>query len=129
MPSRRRQMAMSDDEIHDFLREQQKIVLVSNGKNGFPHPIHMLYHCDEEGILWMTSYAKAMKVKNLERDPRITKPAANATRTTAPSASTRRVDPRDGDVTTDSPTRLFRPGSPRPPRTGSAVPPRPARVP
>jgi len=70
MPSRRQQMAMSDTEIQSFLREQKKIVLVSNGKNGFPHPIHMLYHCDEDGILWMTSYAKAMKVKNLERDPR-----------------------------------------------------------
>ena len=61
---------MSDDEIHAFLREQQKIVLVSNGASGFPHPIHMLYHCDEEGCLWMTSYAKAQKVRNLERDPR-----------------------------------------------------------
>lgn len=70
MSSRRRQMVMSDAEIQVFLREQQKIVLVSNGKNGFPHPIHMLYHCDENGILWMTSYEKAMKVKNLERDPR-----------------------------------------------------------
>jgi nitroimidazol reductase NimA-like FMN-containing flavoprotein (pyridoxamine 5'-phosphate oxidase superfamily) len=61
---------MSDAEIQSFLREQKKIVLVSNGKNGFPHPVHMLYHCDENGILWMTSYAKAMKVMNLARDPR-----------------------------------------------------------
>ena len=70
MPSRRRQMAMDPKEILAFLREQQKIVLVSNGPQGFPHPIHMLYHCDAEGHLWMTSYAKAQKVKNLERDPR-----------------------------------------------------------
>jgi len=70
MTSRRRQMAMDRAEIFAFLREQQKIVLVSNGPQGFPHPIHMLYHCDEQGHLWMTSYAKAQKVKNLERDPR-----------------------------------------------------------
>ena len=70
MPSRREQMAMSEQEIQDFLREQKKIVLVSNGKNGYPHPIHMLYECDDDGVIWMTSYGKAMKVVNLERDPR-----------------------------------------------------------
>ena len=70
MASRRRQIAMTEPEILAFLREHKEVVLVSNGKDGFPHPIPMLYHCDEAGVFWMTSYAKAMKVKNLERDPR-----------------------------------------------------------
>lgn len=70
MPSRRELIAMTPEEVDAYLREQRRIILVTNGPDGFPHPVPMNYGLDDEGRVIMTSFAKAQKVKNLERDPR-----------------------------------------------------------
>ena len=72
MPSRRELIAMTPDEMDTYLRSQRRIILVSNGADGFPHPVPMNFGLDDEGRVIMTSFAKAQKVKNLERDPRAT---------------------------------------------------------
>ena len=70
MPSRREAIEMTPDEVDAYLREQRRIILVTNGANGLPHPMPMNYGIDSEGRVVMTTFAKAQKVKNVERDPR-----------------------------------------------------------
>lgn len=70
MPSRREAIEMTPDEVRDYLKEQKRVILVTNGANGLPHPMPMNYGVDEQGRIVMTTFAKAQKVKNIERDPR-----------------------------------------------------------
>ena len=72
MPSRREIIRMSPEEVRAYLAGQHRIILVTNGANGLPHPVPMNYGLDEEGRILITSFRKSQKVKNLERDPRAT---------------------------------------------------------
>ena len=72
MPSRRQQIQLSAPEIDEFLRSQKTIVIVSNGKDGFPHPMPMWFYADDGGAIYCTTFARSQKVVNLERDPRAT---------------------------------------------------------
>jgi len=72
MPSRRELIAMTPDEVREYLLTQQRIILITNGANGFPHPAPMNFGLDEQGRVLMLTFAKSQKVKNLERDPRAT---------------------------------------------------------
>ena len=69
--SRRDKIRMSDSEIADFLRSSRTITLVSNGKDGFPHPMPMWYAVDENNVITMTTFGKSQKINNLKRDPRV----------------------------------------------------------
>jgi PPOX class probable F420-dependent enzyme len=62
---------MSDEEIRSFLEASQTIVLCSIGREGVPHPMPMWYAPLEDGSVVMTTYARSQKVRNLERDPRV----------------------------------------------------------
>lgn len=72
MPSRRELICMTKAEIADYLAGQRRIIVVTNGPGGMPHPVPMNYGLDDEGRVLITSFAKAQKVRNLERDPRAT---------------------------------------------------------
>lgn len=72
MPSRREQIAMTDEEMRAYLAAQRRIILVTNGPGGMPHPVPMNYGLDPEGRIILTAFRKSQKVKNLERDPRAT---------------------------------------------------------
>jgi len=72
MPSRRELIAMSADEIRDYLMTQQRIIVMSNGIGGFPHPAPMNFGLDAQDRVLMLTFAKSQKVRNLERDPRAT---------------------------------------------------------
>lgn len=69
--SRRDQIRMTDDEIADYLRESRTIILVSNGKDGYPHPMPMWYYVDDNNVVYMTTFRKSQKINNLKRDPRV----------------------------------------------------------
>jgi len=72
MPSRRDQIRMSDEEALTYLRSQCKCVLGTIGKDGMPHLVTLHYGVDPEGRIVISSFAKAQKVVNAERDPRAT---------------------------------------------------------
>jgi nitroimidazol reductase NimA-like FMN-containing flavoprotein (pyridoxamine 5'-phosphate oxidase superfamily) len=72
MPSRRDLIRMSPEEIRAYLGKQRRVILVTNGPEGLPHPVPMNYGLDDEGRILITSFRKSQKVKNLERDPRAT---------------------------------------------------------
>ena len=62
MPSRREAIEMTPAEVSDYLREQTRVILVTNGPDGMPHPMPMNYGVDGQGRVVMTSFAKAQKV-------------------------------------------------------------------
>jgi len=70
MPSRRDLIRMTPEEVRAYLAGQRRIILITNGPGGMPHPVPMNYGLDEAGRILITSFRKAQKVRNLERDPR-----------------------------------------------------------
>jgi nitroimidazol reductase NimA-like FMN-containing flavoprotein (pyridoxamine 5'-phosphate oxidase superfamily) len=72
MPSRRQAIDMTQQELSEYLAEQRRIILITNGANGLPHPMPMNYGIDAESRVVIATFRKSQKVKNLERDPRAT---------------------------------------------------------
>ena len=70
MPSRRDLIRMTPAEVLAYFHEQRRIIVVSIGADGMPHPGPMNYGVDDEGRVVTATVAKSQKVKNLERDPR-----------------------------------------------------------
>lgn len=69
--SRRDQIRMTEGEVRDFLANAQTIVINSIGADGMPHPMPMWFGVEDDGAIVMTTFRKSQKVKNLERDPRV----------------------------------------------------------
>jgi PPOX class probable F420-dependent enzyme len=69
--SRRAQIALSDAEREELLRGERVAVVSSIGPRGWPHSMP-LWFVPREGEVWIWTYAKSQKVRNLERDPRAT---------------------------------------------------------
>lgn len=69
--SRRDLIRMSEEELAAFLDEQRTLVLATVGRDGWPH-LMPLWYTVRDGELWAWTYARSQKVKNLERDDRVT---------------------------------------------------------
>jgi nitroimidazol reductase NimA-like FMN-containing flavoprotein (pyridoxamine 5'-phosphate oxidase superfamily) len=67
---RRRQIALSEEEQAEFLRANRKAALATLDKEGFPHLVAMTFGV-RDGVYYMTSYAKAQKVLNIQRNPKV----------------------------------------------------------
>jgi nitroimidazol reductase NimA-like FMN-containing flavoprotein (pyridoxamine 5'-phosphate oxidase superfamily) len=70
MASRRDQIAMTPDELKTFILREHTLIIVSNGPNGFPHPMPMFFYHDEQGRFLVSTYGASQKVVNLKRDPK-----------------------------------------------------------
>ena len=66
--SRRNQIELSEEEISEYLIKSRTMILVSNGKDGYPHPMPMWYAIDDKKCIYMTTFRKSQKVKNLRKD-------------------------------------------------------------
>lgn len=62
---------MSDDEVRRFLESKKTITIVSNGPGGFPHPMPMWFARDPDGSIRMATYRTSQKIRNIQRDPRV----------------------------------------------------------
>jgi general stress protein 26 len=71
MPSRRDQIKLSEAEQRDLIDTERKVVVTSFGPRGWPHSMPMWY-VPRDGTIWIWTYAKSQKVRNLERDARAT---------------------------------------------------------
>lgn len=69
MAGQRAAITMDEAEIGDFLAHARTAILTTIGPDGVPDPVPMWFVMDAE-IMWMRTYAKSQKVRNLERDPR-----------------------------------------------------------
>ena len=70
MPSRRKTIELTDAEIDEYLATSQTLIIVSNSRNGFPHPMPMWFYADADRNCFCTTYGKSQKVFNWQRDPR-----------------------------------------------------------
>ena len=70
MPSRRNNIEQSDAEIRAFLEANKTLIIVSNGADGYPHPMPMWFYVDAAGCLYCTTFGKSQKVLNFKRDPK-----------------------------------------------------------
>jgi PPOX class probable F420-dependent enzyme len=69
--SRRGQIKLSDEEFLALLGEERVAIVSSLGPRGWPHSMPMWF-VPRQGEIWIWTYAKSQKVRNLERDPRAT---------------------------------------------------------
>src|SRR6476469_9872373 len=69
--SRRDQIVLTDAEQRELLDSERIVVVASAGVRGWPH-VMPLWYVPRDGEVWIYTYAKSQKVKNLERDPRAT---------------------------------------------------------
>jgi PPOX class probable F420-dependent enzyme len=69
--SRRDAIRMTPEEVAAFLDEQRTVTCATNGRDGWPH-LMPLWYVVRDGELWSWTYAKSQKVRNLERDDRVT---------------------------------------------------------
>jgi PPOX class probable F420-dependent enzyme len=63
---------MTEKEIRDYLREGHTMTLVTNGPKGYPHAVAMFFAIDDDLTIKVATYASSQKVRNAERDPRVT---------------------------------------------------------
>ena len=71
MPSRRDEIKLSPDEQAELLDAERIVIVSSIGPRGWPHSMPMWFTV-RDGEIWIWTFAKSQKVKNLERDPRAT---------------------------------------------------------
>ena len=69
--SRRDQIKLSEEELAGLFESERVVVVSSLGPRGWPHSMPMWF-VPREGEIWIWTYAKSQKVRNLERDPRAT---------------------------------------------------------
>ena len=62
---------MSDDEVDAFLRGARKVQVATLGQDGTPHLTTLFHVVDDRGRIAFWTYARSQKIRNLERDPRI----------------------------------------------------------
>jgi PPOX class probable F420-dependent enzyme len=71
MPSKRKEIAMTQQEAESFLEERHTMSVATIGPDGWPHVVAMFYgFLGAQPAFW--TYRRAQKVMNLRRDPRIT---------------------------------------------------------
>jgi PPOX class probable F420-dependent enzyme len=69
--SRRGLIQLTDSERRGLIESERVVVVSSIGPRGWPHSMP-LWYVPRDGEIWIYTYAKSQKVKNLERDPRAT---------------------------------------------------------
>jgi PPOX class probable F420-dependent enzyme len=69
---RKDDIRMSPDEIRSYLREGHTMTFVTNGPHGYPHAVAMFFVIDDDLTIRFATYASSQKVKNIERDPKVT---------------------------------------------------------
>src|SRR5271154_6972653 len=67
---RRRQIQLEPAEQEAFFAANRKAALATLDGEGYPHLVAMTYGV-KDGVFYMTSYAKAQKVLNIQRNPKV----------------------------------------------------------
>ena len=69
--SKRAEIQLSEAEQRELIDSERVVVIASFGPRGWPH-LMPLWYVPRDGEIWVYTYAKSQKVRNLERDPRAT---------------------------------------------------------
>ena len=70
MPSRRADIALTEEEKQKFMEDGWTLQVASIGPGGYPHLVAMWYVIID-GKIHFTTFGKSQKVLNLRRDPKI----------------------------------------------------------
>ncbi len=62
---------LSNDERKAYLAVAPTIILVTIGRDGYPHAVPMWFLVDDDGVVYMTTYGRSQKVVNIRRNPRV----------------------------------------------------------
>jgi PPOX class probable F420-dependent enzyme len=62
---------MTEGEAWALVAQERKVQVATIGPHGWPH-LTTLFHAMLDGRLTFWTYAKSQKIRNLERDPRLT---------------------------------------------------------
>jgi PPOX class probable F420-dependent enzyme len=71
MPSRRAEIELTEAERRELVDSARIVTVASFGPRGWPH-LMPLWYVPRDDEIWVYTYAKSQKVRNLERDPRAT---------------------------------------------------------
>jgi len=77
--SRRDQIRMTDAEREKFLADAQTIIICSTDPKGYPHPMPMWFGVEDDGAVVMTTFTKSQKIRNVERNPKVSLLAEDGT--------------------------------------------------
>jgi PPOX class probable F420-dependent enzyme len=69
--SRRAEIQLTEEEQRELLESERIVVVSSFGPRGWPHSMPLWYVL-RDGEIWIYTYAKSQKARNLERDRRAT---------------------------------------------------------
>jgi PPOX class probable F420-dependent enzyme len=69
--SRRDQIKLTPEEQLELLETERVVTVATHGPRGWPH-LMPLWYVVRDGEIWVWTYSKSQKVRNLERDPRAT---------------------------------------------------------
>jgi PPOX class probable F420-dependent enzyme len=69
--SRRAEIVLTAPEQRELLESERIVVVSTLGPRGWPHSMPVWYVL-RDGEIWIYTYAKSQKVRNLTRDPRAT---------------------------------------------------------
>lgn len=72
MPNQRTSIELTDSERDELIATARVLQVASINPDGTPHLVPMWFERDDDGLLVFTTFGKAQKVRNLERDPRLT---------------------------------------------------------
>lgn len=62
---------LSDTEQKTYLAAAPTIILVTIGRDGYPHAVPMWFLVENDGSVCMTTYGRSQKVVNIRRNPRV----------------------------------------------------------
>lgn len=68
---KRNAIELGDDERRRYLAEAPTVILVTIGRDGYPHAVPMWFVVDDDGSVLMTTYGRSQKVVNARRNPRV----------------------------------------------------------
>tara|TARA_R110002073_G_scaffold56247_1_gene143358 strand:+ start:183 stop:647 length:465 start_codon:yes stop_codon:yes gene_type:complete len=70
MPSRREMIAMSEQEMWDFIETQKSIQVCTLNKDGTPH-LTVMWFAVRDGAIVLETFTKSQKIVNLKRNPQM----------------------------------------------------------
>ncbi len=72
MANARDRIRLTQAEQDELLEDARTIHIASLSPDGRPHLVPMWFARDDDGLIVFSTYGTSQKIKNLERDPRIT---------------------------------------------------------
>ena len=68
---KRSAIELSAEEQEHYLARAPTVILVSIGRDGYPHAVPMWFVVEADGCVYMTTYARSQKVVNVRRNPKV----------------------------------------------------------